>query len=191
MIEPSTTYYPCAGHGQLDIAGSRTVVATYDLHVTQKLRYEIDLSRFGRADAADHLGARPISRDDVDDLAELMLDAYVGTIDYEGETLDDAIEEVRGFLDSESSLPGRSFVVEDEARIVSGVLVSMVEGVPFIGYVMTIPSHKNQGLARLVVGIALDRLAYDGHESAALYITDGNVASEALFRSVGAVQVDE
>lgn len=120
-----------------------------------------------------------------------MLDAYEGTIDYEGETFDDAIEEVRGFLESESSLLGRSFVLEDRGRIVSGVLVSMVESVPFIGYVMTIPSYKNQGLARRVVGVALDRLADDGHNSVALYITDGNVASEALFRSVGAIQVDE
>lgn len=175
----------------LGIAGYRVVLAAYDLHVTQKLRYEIDLSGSGRADAADHMRVRPISRDDLDDLARLMLDAYVGTIDYEGETFDDAIEEVRGFLESEASLPGRSFVVDDKGRIVSGVLVSMVEGVPFIGYVMTIPSHENQGLARLVVGVALDRLADDGHESAVLYITDGNVASEALFRSVGAVQVDE
>ena len=118
-----------------------------------------------------------------------MLDAYEGTIDYEGETLDDAIGEVRGFLESESALLDRSYVVEDEGKVVSGVLVSMVEGVPFIGYVMTVPSHKNQGLARLVVGVALNHLAADGHESAALYITEGNAASEALFRSVGAVRV--
>lgn len=117
-----------------------------------------------------------------------MLDAYFGTIDYDGETLDEALEEVRAFLDSQSSLLDRSFVVVDHGRIVSGVLVSRVEGKPFIGYVMTVPSHKNQGLARMVTSVAMDCLAEDGYTEADLYITEGNIASEALFRSVGAVR---
>lgn len=118
-----------------------------------------------------------------------MLDAYVGTIDYDDEDLDDAVAEVRSFLDDPDSLLDRSFVVEDGGRIVSAVLVSMSQGRPFIGYVMTLPSHKKQGLARLVITHALQRLADDGHDRAALFITDGNTPSENLFRSIGAVHV--
>lgn len=118
-----------------------------------------------------------------------MLDAYVGTIDYEGEDLDDAKEEVRSFLEDPDSMLDRSYVVEDQGQMVSAILVSMSGSQPFIGYVMTVPSHKRQGLARLVVTHAMRGLAADGHERVALYITDGNTPSESLFRTLGAIHV--
>lgn len=154
----------------------------------QKLRYEIDLSDLTPV-ASHDLQVRSISRDDLEDLARLMLDAYVGTIDYEDEDLEDAMEEVRSFLDDGRALLDRSYLVEADGSIASAVLVSLFEGRPFISYVMTLASHKNQGLARLVTAIALERLADDGHETVDLYITEGNAPSEALFRSVGAVQI--
>lgn len=131
---------------------------------------------------------RSIARDDLEDLARLMLDAYVGTIDYEDENLEDAMEEVRSFLDDDRALLDRSYLVDDDGTIASAVLVSMSEGRPFIGYVMTRASHKSRGLARLVTTTALERLAADGHEMVVLYITEGNTPSESLFHSVGAVQ---
>jgi RimJ/RimL family protein N-acetyltransferase len=157
--------------------------------VPHTLRYEIDLAGLTPVADSHYLRVRPVSRDDLEGLARLMLDAYVGTIDYEDENLDDAIEEVRSFLDDGDALIDRSYVVDDDGTIASAVLVSLSEDRPFIGYVMTLPSRKNQGLARLVTTTALGRLAGDGHEKVVLYITEGNTPSEALFRSIGAVQV--
>jgi RimJ/RimL family protein N-acetyltransferase len=160
------------------------------LRLSEKLRYEVvlpgpDLS----TDAEEHLNFRTITPDDLAGLARLMLDAYVGTIDYDGEDLDDAVQEVRSFLDDPDAMLDRSYVAEDKGLIVSAVLVSMSQGQPFIGYVMTIPSHKNRRLARSVVTRAMKLLASDGHERVVLYITSGNTPSENLFRSLGAVQV--
>lgn len=158
--------------------------------VPQKLRYEIDLSGLAPVANPDDIQVRSISRDDLEDLARLMLDAYVGTTDYEGESLEDAIDEVRSFLDDDLALLDRSYLVENDGTIASAVLVSLPEGRPFIGYVMTRASHKNRGLARLVTTTVLEHLAGDGHESVILYITEGNTPSEALFHSVGAVQIE-
>lgn len=155
----------------------------------QKLRYEIDLSDLTSVPSPHDLQVRSISPDDLEGLARLMLDAYLGTIDYEDEGLEDAIEEVTSFFDDDRALLDRSYLVEDDGTIASAVLVSLSEGRPFIGYVMTLASHKSQGLARLVAATALERLAGDGHETVVLYITEGNTPSEALFRSLGAVQV--
>jgi GNAT superfamily N-acetyltransferase len=157
--------------------------------VSEKLRYEIDLSNPALTPVSESFQIRTVVPADLTGLARLMLDAYVGTIDYEDENLDDAAEEVRSFLDDPGSLLDRSYIVEDEGEIVSAVLVSMWQGRPFIGYVMTLPSHKKQGLARLVITHAITRLADDGHERVVLYITDGNTPSENLFRSVGAVHI--
>lgn len=158
--------------------------------MSEKLRYEIDMSLPVPASASEGVNIRTVVPADLAGLAGLMLDAYVGTIDYEDETFDDALEEVSAFLEDDGSLLDRSYIVEDEGKIVSSILVSMSQGLPFIGYVMTIPSHKNQGLARLLVTHALNELCGDGHERVVLYITDGNIPSETLFRSVGAVQVE-
>ncbi|HSM43989.1 MAG TPA: GNAT family N-acetyltransferase, partial [Acidimicrobiia bacterium] len=132
----------------------------------EKLRYEIDLMKPVPIPALPAgLRIRTVTPADLAPLAGLMLDAYVGTIDYEDEDLDDAIEEVRSFLEDDASLLERSYLVEDDGEVVSAVLVSMSQGRPFIGYVMTLPSHKNQGLARLEVAHVLKRLADDGHET--------------------------
>jgi len=155
--------------------------------VSEKLRYEIDLSNTVPIPALDvGLQIRTVSPTDLVGLARLMLDAYVGTIDYEDENLDDAVDEVRSFLDNPDSLLDRSYIVEDEGEIVSAVLVSMSPGWPFIGYVMTLPSRKKHGLAWHLI---IHALAEDGHERVVFYITEGNTPSENLFRSAGAVHV--
>ena len=116
-----------------------------------------------------------------------MLDAYIGTIDYDGEDLDDAVSEVRSFYDDGRPLLDRSYLVESDGGIASAVLVSLSEGTPFIGYAMTAPGYKNLGLGRLVTTASLVALAQDGYEKVIFYITEGNLPSEALFRAVGAV----
>ena len=153
-----------------------------------KYRYEIDLRRTPSNEVVEEL--RTISTDDLEALAHLMLESYRGTIDYEGEELDDAIDEVRSYFEDDPML-AHSFGAVVDGTIVSAILVSAVDGLPFIGYVMTLPEHKNQGWARRVAAAALRSLADAGHERVVFYITDGNLASEALFRSLGARRVEE
>lgn len=153
----------------------------------QKLRYEIDLATPVRTEEPSIGSIRPVTHDDLDGLATLMLDAYVGTIDYEDENLDDAIDEVRSYLEG-APLLDHSYVVYVDDRIASAVLVSLVEGTPFVGYVMTLPVYKNQGLARAVTKTSMSSLATAGYAKLVLYITEGNEPSEALFRSVGAAE---
>lgn len=161
----------------------------YALVVVRKLRYEIDLRNPIPVAASDVSPVRSITTDDLDGLASLMLDAYIGTIDYEDEDLSDAVDEVRSFFESGHPLLENSYLVEKEGRIASAVLVSLSEGTPFIGYVMTLPDYKNNGMARLVTTASMGSLADRGYEKVALYITDGNRPSEALFLSLGAVQI--
>ena len=154
-----------------------------------KSRYVIDL-RGSRTDALVGDNVRNVSVDDLESLAHLMLEAYRGTIDYEDEDLDDARTEVRSFFESQEPMLEHSHVALVDGIVVSAVLVAVFEGSPFISYVMTLPEHKEQGWARRVVSVAMDGLAGKGHGSVAFHITDGNIASEALFRSLGARRVE-
>ena len=56
---------------------------------------------------------------------------------------------------------------------------------------MTHPEHKGRGVARHLVRNAMASLKDDGWCRVILYITQGNATSEALFRSVGDLQVAE
>ncbi len=168
---------------------AQTMAATWcpaAMGESTKRRYEIDLTTPVVVGGVEGASVRPIAHDDLDSLARLMIDAYVGTIDYEDEDYDDAVEEVRGYLDGDPLLEN-SYLAEVAGEVASAVLVELVDGAPFIGYVMTVTACKGSGLARLVTTTAMSSLASDGYSKVAFYITVGNKPSEALFKSVGAI----
>jgi len=152
-----------------------------------KIRYEIDLAEPPTPTEVPGVMVRSVSAFDREALAELMLAAYVGTIDYEGEDLDDATDEVTAFLSTAPSLH-HSMIAQIGDDVVSAALVGQADGLPLIRSVMTRAGHTSRGLGRLVVASALEVLASDGHQTVGLFITDGNTPSERLFRSLGAVR---
>ncbi len=119
-------------------------------------------------------------------LAELMLDAYLDTIDYEGESLEDARVEVAGYLGGSSLLECSWLAIED-GRPVSASLVSFWAkgGCPVVSYVMTASSWKSRGLASAVIAHSLAALARAGYREVRAWITDGNVPSETIFARAG------
>ena len=152
-----------------------------------KRRYWVTLPPSTVAGCLAGARARPISDSDADELGQLMLDAYRDTIDYEGETLNDAVGIVQQLMDRDDSLWEHSRAVEVDHTTVAAALVTRSEGHPFLSYVVTHPDHQNHGYARLAVSSALASLAAAGHSHAVWYVTEGNTASEALSRSLGAV----
>lgn len=154
-----------------------------------KVRYEIDLTQLRPVDLPIEK-IRNVGPDDLDVLAHLMLDAYRGTIDYDDETYEDAVAEVRSFFE-DAPAPELSYVAEVDGNVVSAVLVSIFDHDPFIGYVMTDPAHKGTHIGRRLVHHALSGAKSVGHRRCVFYITAGNHASETLFASLGAVAVAE
>lgn len=154
-----------------------------------KIRYEIDLAALRPVDPLAG-EVRNVAPDDVAALAQLMLDAYRGTIDYDDETYEDAVAEVQSFFEDKPALE-YSYVVAIGDTVVSAVLVSIFDTDPFIGYVMTHPDHKGSHIGRGLVHHALERAKAAGHRRTVFYITAGNYPSEALFASLGAVAVAE
>ena len=152
-----------------------------------RTRYEIDLVDIPVLPAPPGVLLRPVSVSDREALADLMLDAYIGTIDYDGEDLDDARDEIDSYLSAAPSLR-HSVIAQIGDEVASSVLVARAEDTPLVAYVMTRAAHKGRGLGRLVTSVALSALAADGRQTVELFITDGNTPSERLFRSLGAVR---
>jgi RimJ/RimL family protein N-acetyltransferase len=123
--------------------------------------------------------------EDRDALAELMLDAYRDTIDYEGEGIDEATDEVDGYLANEPMLDN-SWVVEDRHTLLAAILIASFEDGPLVSYVMTRASAKGNGLATVLLEMSLRDLHDQGWSSVDAFITAGNTPSERLFARPGA-----
>ncbi len=155
----------------------------------RKIRYEIDLAPTRPDPRPVDAELRALRPEDLDALAHLILDAYRGTIDDEGETMVEAVAEIQGWLDDTPILDHSIGAVID-GQLVAAVLVMTVDDAPFVAVVMTAAANKGAGLGRAVVEAAVAGLRRDGHRRVVLYITDGNVPSERLFASVGAVAAE-
>ncbi|MGI9529161.1 MAG: GNAT family N-acetyltransferase [Acidimicrobiia bacterium] len=150
-----------------------------------KIRYRINLATRHTTPPRTTTEIRRLTADDRTDLARLILDAYTGTIDYEGETIAEAMDEVDDWL-AGTDLLDHSYCAVIDSKLVSAILLMTFEHAPFSAIVVTDPGYKGTGLARSVTHHSLSSLAQEGHDSVVLYITKGNIPSERLFISLGA-----
>lgn len=161
--------------------------------------YSLNLSAFEQhspSTSIAHLELRPARPADSSMLSELMIEAYRGTIDYDGETIDDAIREVEAYLAGERG--GRPLLNESRLAFAGTQLVSAClvgewreRQLPLIAYVMTHAAWKNQGVGKLVLSAVLQVLCQRGYRQVRAVITEGNVPSERLFDGTGFRKVNQ
>ena len=126
-------------------------------------------------------------------LATLILDAYRGTIDDEGEDHAAALEAVDDWL-LRARAPHSTVLELTQSVVAVPVMVAVsfvveVDGVTYIDPVATAPAHKRRGLARAAVCESLGSLQRHGVVEVGAVITDGNTASERLFTGLGFARV--
>ena len=132
--------------------------------------------------------------DDLHALASLMLAAYSGTIDDDGGILEDAVNEVKNWLAGEYGDPLLSasrIALDNDGDALSAVLVSRwgEENLPLITFVMTVPSSQKSGLARSLMEQTLASLKETQETQVQALVTEGNISSERLFRSLGFTRI--
>jgi L-amino acid N-acyltransferase YncA len=155
--------------------------------------YFLKLPEFPHTDASLNeavLQIRPVQRADASSLAELMLDAYRGTIDDDGETFDYALAEVNAFLAGERG--GQPWLMVSYLALVdTHVVGACLTGewhkrqLPIIAYVMTSANWKKRGIGRRLLHRVLQALSEDGYPEVRAVITEGNKPSENLFLQTG------
>ncbi len=117
----------------------------------------------------------------------MILDAYRGTVDDEGEDHEAALTAVDDWLSRLES--PHSVALEQDGRIVAVSFVVNVAGREYIDPVAVVSGRKRAGLGRAAVAISLRSLHEVGVREVGAVITDGNTASELLFTSLGFVRV--
>jgi|RhiMethySRZTD1v2_1073278.scaffolds.fasta_scaffold288797_2 L-amino acid N-acyltransferase YncA len=131
--------------------------------------------------------ARTVEVTDREQLATMILDAYRGTVDDEGEDYEAALAAVDDWL-SRLEAP-HSVVLEEDGQLVTVSFVVNVAGREYIDPVATVSWRKREGLGRAAVAISLRSLGEAGVREVGAVITDGNTASERLFQGLGFVRV--
>ena len=151
-----------------------------------KTRYVMQLDLRSRLGQPTHPARNPRPQER-ELLAHLMLAAYRGAADDEGETIADALQEVDNVLHSADRpfMPEASFVIEVDATLASASLVSLFRGAPLLTHVMTHPRYKRGGLAAAAVLSSANALSEQGWSSLSLYVTDSNEPALALYRNLG------
>jgi ribosomal protein S18 acetylase RimI-like enzyme len=136
--------------------------------------------------------ARSIDPSDVPALGALMLAAYRGTVDDEGETEADAVAEVERTLSGEygSFLSDCSFAVNDDARIVGASSVTVWEGTPIATYLVVRPEMKRQGLGTFLMASSGNALVRARYTHMDLFVTEANEPAVRLYRKLGFQVVD-
>jgi GNAT superfamily N-acetyltransferase len=131
-----------------------------------------------------------ITATDTARIAQLMLDAYRGTVDDAGETLAEALHEVHGFWAGTAGVTPWAEMcmgvrVGDE--VVAACLVGEWQSrqVPLIAYVLTHPAWQRRGLASALVGRALRHLWQHQRWPVYAVITAGNLPSERMMMRAG------
>lgn len=158
--------------------------------MTGRFEYRLEIKGFQPAVApGDGMIWHNPSVDDKPILADLMLDSYRGTIDYDGETIEDALNEVQsyfsGLADPASLESSWLAFIDDELVCASLVGFWRERNVPLIAYVMTASRWKGKRFATLAVSRSLQSLADKSHAEVRAVITQGNLPSERIFTLLG------
>ena len=155
----------------------------------KRLRLVLD---FVSAPGSTDLACRSVAPSDKEALAALMLDAYRGTIDYDGESLDDALREIDHVCSGSYGrfLSDCSFVLDGEAGLNSACLVTLLnEGkpdeTPLLAFAMTCKRDQRRGLSSALILRSVAALSGLGYSRLSLAVTADNHPARRLNEKLG------
>lgn len=127
-------------------------------------------------------------------LAPLMLAAYHGTPDDEGETLEDTVEVIRSTTDGCFGpwVAEASFLAFDVGTggPVGAILVAREQdGTPFITFVFTHPDKTGNGVASALIAHVCRALSQNGLPELRLWVSAANQRALRLYRHLGFTDV--
>jgi GNAT superfamily N-acetyltransferase len=153
-----------------------------------KIRIKMKM-RLERQAVDDQWLIREISNDDAESLGYLMLEAFRGTIDYEGETLTESIAEITDTLNGKYGpfLDRCSFLIEKDGAVVSAVIVTFYEEMmlPLLAFAMTHPDFRNQDMSSHLIKRSINALLDEGYDEAYLVVTEGNGPAVHMAEKIG------
>lgn len=134
-------------------------------------------------------GVRLIRHSDTVLLGVLMFEAYQGTVDYAGETLDQSIGEIEETLNGKYGpvIWEASFIVMSGQKAISAIVFVHFEKekMPLLAFTMTHPEFKGQGYSKKLIGRSLGQLTKMKIDECCLVVTEGNQPAQGIYERLG------
>lgn len=148
------------------------------------MKIQITMLAPGRPEAA---SVRNAETADAPELGMLMDNAYRDTVDHEGETLDQCLQEMQETLSGKygALITEASFVATHQEKLVSAVLVTEWKGLPLVAYSMTHKSFQGRGLGKHLLRRAISGLSRTKWRELYLVVTDANTPAIRVYEKVG------
>lgn len=134
-------------------------------------------------------GMRKISLSDSKVLGEVMYEAYKGTIDYSGETIEEAGKEVEETLNGKYGkiIEDACLLIEENGQVASALIFNWFEEkqLPLLTFSMTRASCKGKGNAKKLLKAGLTVLNKAGYSECCLFVTEGNEPAISIYKALG------
>ncbi len=137
--------------------------------------------------------ARQLQASDAEALGRLLHDAYKGTVDDDGQTFEQAVQEVKEtfFGRYGAMIWTASHVVLDGGTIVCCSVVTNYQHNPLIAFAATLPEYQGKGLCTQVMTESIRALARMGRPLVKLVVTEKNERALSLYHHLGFKPVDK
>jgi GNAT superfamily N-acetyltransferase len=205
LVPATREMYELAEDAILDWAGMKRIVLGHRLAASGLPREKLIQSRKGRYSLKLSLGSRsaapppepgpaglvprPVRPEDASALGVLMERAFRGTIDDEGETLEQFVGEMRETLRGKYGpfVFEASFCVEapDTGKLVAASLVTIWNELPLLAFSATDPEFQGKGLGTALIERSIFRMKELGYRELHLGVTDGNAPAQRLYAKLG------
>lgn len=158
---------------------------------TPRLHLVRELADLG--DEAVPPGTRRMSAADIEPLGRLLHAAYLGTVDYQGESESEAVAAVQATFDGDfgALVEEASLLVERDGTLLAASFVTLWEDRPLLAFAVTAPGSKGQGLSRGCVAASMRALALAGHRELHLYVTQTNLPALKAYDRLGFRPADD
>ena len=137
------------------------------------------------------ISSRFLSPDDCEGLGMLMYEAYKGTVDYSGETSQEAIKEMEKTFEGKYGrvLWDISLLKEQEGRPVGATIVTEYgdDDIPLIAFTFTHPGLKRTGMATRMIKDILGEAGRKGISKIRLFVNPNNTPAVSLYKKLGFV----
>jgi ribosomal protein S18 acetylase RimI-like enzyme len=132
-------------------------------------------------------GSRVLNTQDAAALAALMMSAYRGTVDDEGETEVEALAEIEKTMKGGYGdwLQNYSLGTWIDESLVSAVVVTVFENLPLYAFCLTRDGDKRQGHCERLMRRSLGLLYGRQFPKAHLFVTASNQPAGKLYRKLG------
>jgi GNAT superfamily N-acetyltransferase len=120
-------------------------------------------------------------------LAPVMLAAYEGTPDYEGETLEDTISELGAVLQGKygALITAASFAAYDGEAPVGAIITVIEDGIPLVALVFTLSGNAGMGIASVLLSQSASALNDAGYSALSLAVNLENARAVKLYEHLG------